>query len=88
MQLGQAVIRRTWPMLESVLNAVNIVMQLGQEVEKLQGQLGWMEQQCRSLSQEKEQLEEDLHHNQAALQQAASDAQHAQATVAQAAHDK
>ena len=88
MQLGQAVIPCTWPMLESVLSIVDIVMQLGQEVEKLQGQLGLMEQQCRSLSQEKEQLEEDLHHNQAALQQAASDAQHAQAMAAQAAHEK
>ncbi|KAL3144137.1 hypothetical protein ABBQ32_003927 [Trebouxia sp. C0010 RCD-2024] len=61
---------------------------LGQAVEELQGQLGLMEQQCRSLSQEKQQLEEDLHHKQAALQQAASDAQHAQATAAQAARDR
>lgn len=71
-----------------VFNIVIVVMQLGQAVEELQGQLGLMEQQCRSLSQEKQQLEEDLHHKQAALQQAASDAQHAQATAAQAARDR
>lgn len=65
-----------------------VVIQLGQAVEELQGQLGLMEQQCRSLSQEKQWLEEDLHHKQAALQQAASDAQHAQAMAAQAAHDR
>lgn len=63
-------------------------LQLGQAVEDLQGQLGLMEHQCRSLSQDKEQLEEDLHSKQAALHQAASDAQHAQAMAAQAAHDR
>ena len=55
-------------------------------VGDLEVQLGLMEHQCRSLNQDKEQLEEELHSKQAALHQAASDAQHAQALAAQAAH--
>lgn len=59
-------------------------LQLGQVVGDLEGQLGLMEHQCRSLSQDKEQLEEELHSKQAALHQAASDAQHAQVLASQA----
>ena len=54
-------------------------------VGDLERQLDLMEHQCRSLNQDKEQLEEELHCKQAALHQAASDAQHAQALAAQAA---
>lgn len=59
-------------------------LQLGQVVGDLEGQLGLMEHQCRSLNHDKEQLEEKLHSKQAALHQAASDAQHAQALALQA----
>ena len=59
-------------------------LQLGQVVGSLEGQLSLMEHQCHSLNLDKEQLEEELHSRQAALQQASSDAQHAQALAAQA----
>ena len=62
-------------------------MQLEQVVGELEGQLGLMEHQCRSLNQDKEQLEDELHAKQALLHQAAIDAQHAQTEAAQAAHD-
>ena len=53
---------------------------------ELEGQLGLMEQQCHSLNRDKEQLEEEVHDQQALLHQAALDAQQAQAHAAQAAH--
>ena len=47
-------------------------MQLGHKVVELESQLGAMEHRCHSLKQEKEQLEEQVRHKQAQLDQAAA----------------
>ncbi len=59
-------------------------MQLGQQVQGLESQLGLMEHQARSLNQDKEQLEEEVQDKQALLDQAAAAAHQAEI---QAAHD-
>ncbi len=58
-------------------------MQLGQQVGELESQMGLMEHQCRSLNQDKEQLEEEVQDKQALLEQAAAAAERAQAQAAQ-----
>lgn len=65
-------------------HVVGMHLQLGQAVVELEGQLDMMEHQCRSLNQDKEQLEEELHDKEGLLHQAAANAQHAQAEAAQA----
>jgi uncharacterized protein YoxC len=58
-------------------------MQLGQQVQELESQLGLMEHQARSLNQDKEQLEEELQDKQALLDQAAVAAHQAETQAAQ-----
>ncbi len=65
-------------------NIADACMQLGQQVQGLESQLGLMEHQARSLNQDKEQLEEELQDKQALLDQAAAAAHQAET---QAAHN-
>lgn len=68
-----------------LLTSIDACVQLGQQKGELESQLGLMEHQARSLNQDKEHLEEELHDKQARLDQAAAAAQQAEARVAQEA---
>ena len=68
-----------------LLTNTDACMQLGQQKGELESQLGLMEHQARSLNQDKEHLEEELHDKQARLDQAAAAAQQAEARAAQEA---
>ncbi len=65
-----------------VVDEGNACMQLGQQVQGLESQLGLMEHQARSLNQDKEQLEEELQDKQALLDRAAAAAHQAETQAA------
>lgn len=68
-----------------LLTSTDACVQLGQQKGELESQLGLMEHQARSLNQDKEHLEEELHDKQARLDQAAAAAQQAEASAAREA---